>query len=215
MKQFTDPSAARAAEVTAFAEAAVEAQPWTYLEYVGRSLVRIVDPSFLESPYPRIGNASSGPTEQQSTQAILDPAATVPREQIVKAYYNGSVFHISGATLIVDLASDTAFVGPEMAIALILAALAPLVTRGLERRFVLLADAYALVLLVGPVLVNEYDYRYVAPALGMLTAAAAVGGYGLWQRSRGPVRAIVDALAPRIRTLTALKRGANGAGRRR
>jgi hypothetical protein len=200
VKQFIDPTAARAAEVTAFAEAAVEAQPWTYLEYVGRSLVRIVDPSFLESPYPRIGNAYWGPTEQQSTQAILDPAASVSREQIVTTYYHGSAFHFSGATPIVDLASDTAFVGPEMAIALILAALAPLVTRGLERRFVLLADAYTLVLLIGPVLVNEYDYRYVAPALGTLTAAAAAGGYGLWQRSRGPMRAIVDALAPRTRT---------------
>jgi hypothetical protein len=215
LKQFTDPSAARSAEVTAFAEAAIKAQPWTYLKYVGRSLVRIVDPSFLESPYPRVANAGWGPTEQESAEAIIDPAATVPREQLVDAYYTGSVFHISGATLIVDLASDTAFVGPEMAIALLLAAIAPLVTRGLERRFVVLADAYTLVLLVGPALVNEYDYRYVAPALGTLTAAAAAGAYGLWQRSRGPVRAIVDALAPRTRTLTTLKRGANDAGRGR
>ena len=215
MKQFLDPTATRSEEVTAFAEAAIEAQPWTYLEYVGRSLVRIVDPSFSESPYVQIGNSYWGPTEQQSTQAILDPAATVPRELIAKSYYNDSDFHISSATPIVDLASDTALVGPEMAIVLILAALAPLVTRDLERRFALLTGAYSLVLLVGPVVVNEYDYRYVAAALGPLTATAAAGGYGLWQRSRGPVRAIVDTHRPRIRALPMPKRGANGAGRRR
>ena len=44
-------------QLESFALAAIEGQPLTYLEYVGRDMLRIIDPSYLSSPYRRIGNA--------------------------------------------------------------------------------------------------------------------------------------------------------------
>ena len=48
------------AKLRSFAEAAILGQPLEYLEYVGRDLVRIVDPSFPSSPYGNTGPAAVG-----------------------------------------------------------------------------------------------------------------------------------------------------------
>ena len=47
----TVPQPGENAKLRSFAEAAILGQPLEYLEYVGRDLVRIVDPSFPSSPY--------------------------------------------------------------------------------------------------------------------------------------------------------------------
>lgn len=47
-------------ELRAFSEAAVLGQPGTYLQFVARDLVRIVDPSFPSSPYGAAGPTGSG-----------------------------------------------------------------------------------------------------------------------------------------------------------
>ncbi len=62
---------------------------------------------------------------------------------------------------------------------LLLAFAAPLLTRGAERRAACLFGVAALILLVGPILTSEYDYRFTIPAFGALAATAAIGGSGV------------------------------------
>jgi hypothetical protein len=64
----------------------------------------------------------------------------------------------------------------------------------------------AVTLLVAPVLVSEYDYRFVIPAFGPLAAAAAIGAYVLAPRLGrvrllGPWLGRVRLLAPRLRRI--------------
>ncbi len=68
-----------------------------------------------------------------------------------------------------------------MAVAMLLALIAPFLAVGLVRCAAILLLVCAAALIIGPILVLGYDYRYVVPAFGPLTGAAAIGGYGLWR----------------------------------
>ena len=165
----------------AFAEAAIEGQPFTYLEYVARDLARVVDPSFPASPYARIGNSGEGHGPQQNVDDYFDQSATLGAQPIVAAYYQGSRLHEGDVSPIKAWERATRLEGPAMAVAILLALLAPFMAVGLVRRGAILLLVCAAVLIIGPILVLGYDYRYVVPAFGPLTGAAAVGGYGLWR----------------------------------
>jgi hypothetical protein len=111
-----------------FAVAAVLGQPLDYLEFVGRGLVRIVDPSFSPSPYgtnAALGQSyGSGP--QQLVNYYFDPNWNQNNWRLVAAYYpgDGAVHHDMNALLTYE--RGTRIVGPVMAIFLLLALVAPI-----------------------------------------------------------------------------------------
>ncbi len=59
----------------------------TYLEYVGRDLVRVVDPTFSTSPYKAIGNAAYGDTPATLLNYYFD---TSNFGNIITSYYPSS-----------------------------------------------------------------------------------------------------------------------------
>ena len=71
-----------------------------------------------------------------------------------------------------------------MALLLLLALAAPILTRGDERRAALLFFSATVVLLAGPVFLSEYDYRFTIPAFGPLAATAAIGAWAMFHRVR-------------------------------
>ncbi len=74
-----------------------------------------------------------------------------------------------------------------MALLLLLAFAAPIVTRGHERRAALLFFSATVLLLAGPVFLSEYDYRFTIPAFGPLAATAAIGAWAIFHRVRPPI----------------------------
>jgi hypothetical protein len=179
------------AKLGAFAQAAIVGEPLTYLEYVARGLVRVVDPSFSASPYPAVGSAGAGYSPAANVNWYFLPETTRGAERIVTSYYNGSKLHAGNTSLLRAWERATRLQGPAMAVALLLAIVSPFLARGLCRRLAVLVALTSAVLIVGPILVVDYDYRYVIPAFGPLTAAAAIGAYGvvrlltpLWFRRR-------------------------------
>jgi hypothetical protein len=176
------------AKLQAFAVAAIEGEPFTYLKYVGRDLVRVVDPSFSESPNPAIGNSGASYSPQQNIDWYFNPSVTAGVETIVPSYYRGSKLHKGDVSLLKDWERGTRLEGPAMVFVLLLALLAPILTTGLPRRLAILFVLASCALIVGPILVVDYDYRYVISALGPLTAAASLGAFGLWRRVAGSGR---------------------------
>jgi hypothetical protein len=170
-------------QLKAFALAAIKAQPLRYLEWVGRDLLRIVDPNFPTSPYRAIGNNSYGFTPEQQLDYYFDMSNIANIENIITAYYpqsRGGV-HRSVRPL-VDWERATRLQGPAMALALLLALVAPVLARGMRRRMASTCGLFALVILVAPVLGAHYEYRFVIPAFGFLSAGAAIGAYEVARR---------------------------------
>ncbi|HVR04739.1 MAG TPA: phospholipid carrier-dependent glycosyltransferase, partial [Solirubrobacteraceae bacterium] len=171
-------------QLRAFAEAAILAQPLTYLEYVGRDLIRIVDPSFPSSPYgstsPAAGGYGGG--AQHLMDYYFDTSNLIGIDPILAAYYPGDGTIHENLDFLLSYERDTRIEGPFMALLLILALLAPILTRGRERRAALLFLLVTVVLLAGPIFTSEYDYRFTIPAFGPLAATAAIGGWAVARR---------------------------------
>ncbi len=179
-------------QLEAFAVAAIEGQPLTYLEYVGRGLLRIIDPSFPTSPYPGVGNDGYGPGPEGDLDWYFGVGSNLAGvEGIINSYYKDSGLFARNVAFFEGYDRDTRIEGPVMVVLLILALIAPFVARGLPRRLAILFTATSAVLLIGPILVVDYDWRYVVPALGALSASATIGAYGTWIR-----------VAPRLRRHT-------------
>jgi hypothetical protein len=157
----TVPKPGENAKLRAFADAAILGQPLTYLEYVGRDLVRIVDPSFSSSPYGEEGPTGEGygSTPQHLIDFYFDTSNLLSLDPILAAYYPGDGTIHENIGFLLSYERDTRIEGPLMALLLLLAFSAPLLTRGPERRAALLFLITTIVLLAGPVLVSEYDYR--------------------------------------------------------
>jgi hypothetical protein len=171
------------AKLGAFAEAAIEGQPLTYLKYVARDLVRVVDPSSSESPNPAVGNQGAGYSPAGNVSFYFNPVTSAGAENIVKSYYRSSALRAGNVNVLRSWERDTRLEGPAMALVLLLALLAPLLATGLPRRLAILLAVTSFVLIVGPILVLEYDYRFMIPAFGPLTACAAIGAYELSRRA--------------------------------
>jgi hypothetical protein len=172
------------AHLRAFAIDAILGQPLRYLEYVGRDMVRVIDPSFSSSPYPRIGNLGYGNTPASLLNYYFAPQTSAGAQVAIAAYYPGDGIVHGDISGLEEYERATRLEGPVMALLLALALAAPFVTRGLERRGAVLLLATSAVLLLAPILASEYDYRFVIPAFGPLAATAALGGWGVaWRLS--------------------------------
>jgi hypothetical protein len=173
----THPPSDENSHLESFAWAAITGQPLTYLHYVSRDLVRVVDPSFPSSPYSGIGNSLAGLTPDEMRNSMFNTDRLLPNAQVVTSYYDSPTLVAGDVQLIKTWDRDTRLEGPAMVLVLLLALLAPILARGLPRRLALLCAIYAAVLIVGPILTLEYDWRFMIPAFGPLTAGAAIGGF--------------------------------------
>jgi hypothetical protein len=173
-------------KLRSFAEAAILGQPLEYLEYAGRDLVRIVDPSFSSSPYGNKGptGAGYGNTPQSLIDYYFNTGNNYSLNLILASYYPGDGEVHKSLTFLLDYERDTRIDGPLMALLLLLALVAPLLTKAEERRTALLFLSTTVVLLAGPVFLSEYDYRFTIPAFGPLAATAAIGAWGVIMRAR-------------------------------
>ncbi|HEY5262523.1 MAG TPA: phospholipid carrier-dependent glycosyltransferase [Solirubrobacteraceae bacterium] len=182
----TVPKPGENSKLRSFAEAAILGQPLEYLEYVGRDLIRIVDPSFPSSPYGDKGPTGTGygNTPQSLTDYYFNTSNLYALHLILASYYPGDGEVHENISLLLDYERDTRIEGPLMALLLALALAAPILTKGRERRAALFFLAITVVLLAGPVFVSEYDYRFTIPAFGPLAATAAIGAYAADRRMR-------------------------------
>jgi hypothetical protein len=180
-----------------FALGAILGQPLDYLEAVGRDLIRIVDPSFPSSPYAQVGLRGYGSTPAGLLNYYLLPSPSADAERAIARYYPTEAYGHQDIGLLTDWETGTRLQGPAMALLLLLALLAPLLTRADQRRASVLLLASSAVLLVAPILASEYDYRFAIPAFGPLAAAGAYGAWGAALR-----------MLPLLRSLP--RRGAGG-----
>ncbi len=174
------------AKLRAFAEAAILAQPLDYAQAVGRDLIRIVDPSFPSSPY--VGNRGYGSAPAGLVGYYFDNGDRRTVAKLLAAYYRGEGEAHGGVGFLRGYERATRLEGPAMALLLALALLAPLLACGPARRAAGLFALAALTLLLVPVLVSEYDYRFTIPAFGALAAAGAIGAWAGAHRVRGRLR---------------------------
>lgn len=171
-------------QLRSFALAAIEGQPLTYLHYVGRELVRVVDPTFPTSPYKNIGNAGYGETPEGLLEYYFNTSNLGNVELIINSYYHSPGVLQGNVDFLKSWDRDTRIEGPLMALLLVLALLAPFLSRGGPRRLAILCGVVAATLILAPILVTQYDWRYMIPVFGPLSAAAAIGGYEVWLRLR-------------------------------
>lgn len=173
----TAPKRGENAKLRAFAEAAILGQPLEYLEYVGRDLVRIVDPSFPSSPYGNRGPTGTGYGNSPQTLAsyYFNTSNLYELHLELASYYpiDGEVHR--SMSFLLGYERDTRIEGPLMAVLLLLALAAPLLTRNRERRVALFFLTATAVLALAPIFLSEYDYRFTIPAFGPLAATAAIG----------------------------------------
>jgi hypothetical protein len=169
-------------QLESFSLAAITGEPLTYLHYVARDLVRVVDPSFPSSPYSGIPAVYNGDTADSMRNNMFNTQRVAANGQVIRGYYDDTRVIAGDVQLIKTWDRDTRLEGPAMALVLLLALLAPILARDLPRRLAGLCGIFAAVLIVGPILVAHYDWRYLIPAFGPLTAAAAVGGFEVVRR---------------------------------
>jgi hypothetical protein len=182
----TAPQPGENSKLRSFAEAAILGQPLEYLEYVGRDLVRIVDPSFPSSPYGNKGPTGTGygNTPQTLTSYYFNTSNLYDLHLLLGTYYPGDGEVHKSINFLLDYERDTRIEGPLMAVLLLLALAAPLLTRARERRVALFFLIATAVLLLGPIFLSEYDYRFTIPAFGPLAATAAIGASAAIARMR-------------------------------
>jgi 4-amino-4-deoxy-L-arabinose transferase-like glycosyltransferase len=169
-----------------FSIAAIEGQPLDYLHWVGRDLVRIVDPEFSTSPYGKHGvrDGLYGAAPEGLPDYYFTPANAYQLHIDIAEEYPGDGYVERNMSVLKAYERDTRIEGPLMAVLLLLMLAAPFVTRGPERRAAFLFSSTAILLLVLPILVSQYDYRFTIPAFGPLTAAAAIAVSAMWHRWR-------------------------------
>jgi hypothetical protein len=120
---------------------------------------------------------------------FFDTSQLPGREKIVNQYYNSPGLIARSVGFFKSWDRDTRLEGPLMALILVLAVFAPVLSSGVVRRFALLTLTTSAALIIGPIIVHSYDWRYTVPAFGPLTAAASIGGLELVRRARAAVTA--------------------------
>jgi hypothetical protein len=178
-----------ASQTAAFYRKAILAQPGDYLGTVGRDLVRIVDPDFPFNPNPGVANGGDGltPADYQLTLPAGNDWSRANEganlNLVAQSYSNKRIArgNLRGQR---SYERATRLTGAPIAILLLLALAGPIATRGRERRSAVLLTALAFTLAAAPLFLQGYNWRYVAVALGPMSAAAAFGGQGVTDRVR-------------------------------
>lgn len=175
-------------KLRAFALAAIEHQPLTYIGTTIQKLLRTVDPG--------VGRSGEGNTPDNFLPYVFDPGREGQAIGLVRAYYATPAL-LKGSTIgdLQAYESRTHVDGLFMALLIALAIAAPFaVSRSGPRGRAVLLTLFAFDMLLTPLATVDYDYRYVIPATGPLAAAAGVGAWGLWRAwcARRPAVATPD-----------------------
>jgi hypothetical protein len=168
-------------KVAAFARAVILAQPLDYLASIGDGMVRYVAPEYGAE----FGNGPSYEffvrTELWNGQRLEEA-----RQRSLPYYGTDSFGYVGNDRLLQRLFAyerATRVQGPLFVLLAVLALIGPFVAqRGRTRAVAVLLSALALVSLVVPVATHFFDARTSIPAFGPLAAAAALGGWAVWQR---------------------------------
>ena len=167
-----------------FSRAAILGEPSAYLNAVARDMARVVDPeveSYSQfSPDDFRTFLVYGPGVIYGTGGLGDGSG--PGNAFVdywqRRLYPGESRRQGNIAFFLWWDRVTTPVGPLMALALLLALLAPFVVPGRSRFLAVLMTASAYTLIVFPILSKSYDFRFVIPAVGPLAAASLLGLWG-------------------------------------
>lgn len=164
-----------------FSRAAILGQPGAYLSAVVNDAVRLVD-----LDHPSFGQATPRQLQAQFTGGLADGSPT--GNGFVEGWrarlYPGDAMTHRSVRAFTTYERWTTPRGPLMVLALLLAAAAPFVAPRGTRNAAALMTLTAFALLFFPIFAKAYDYRFVIPAIGPLTAAACLGAWGTWELGR-------------------------------
>ncbi|MDQ3933546.1 MAG: hypothetical protein M3340_02825 [Actinomycetota bacterium] len=187
---YPEPTDRDVTKLRRFARAAIVAQPLDYARTVAKDSFRYIAPSWWAPP----------PNDANQTPEELNAYYTAPgwsRTALykVRGYYDPDT-KLTEHTFLLDALRwyerVTRFSGVAFLLILLAALAAPFVLRGRARAGAALLLATGLTLLLVPAATIFYDYRFAIPALGSLTAAAALGMPGL-HRNLGRLRRLRSA----------------------
>ncbi len=168
------PAPGAMARLRRFSLAAIEGQPLDYLHDVSQDALRLIDPSY--------------PSRNSLTPSVLMTALFTRRKPTGSiAYwqrraYPGDPLKHGRAGAFRRWEKLTRITGVPFVVLLVLSLLAPWLVRGDARSETRLIVGTTLVLLLFPLFVRGYEYRFVIPLLGPLVLGASLGGWGLAQR---------------------------------
>lgn len=158
-----------------FSMTAIESQPLDYLNAVWHDAVRVID-----TDHPSDGALSADAFIDYLVKGLGDNFVNYWQ---TREYPNDSIHHGAIGAL-KQWEKITRIDGVVMALLLALCCAAPWVVVGEARSAARLLSAVTLVLLFFPVITKGYDYRFMIPAFGVLTATAALSAWSLTARVR-------------------------------
>jgi hypothetical protein len=169
----------RARLLARFSRSAALAQPFDWLDTTTWELVRYVAPDAHRRP-------ADAPSTADYDEWLTDSERSRNSVMAVADYYSTGGIHIDRSLFQVmrDYKAAARVEGAPMGILVVLALVAPFVTRGSARGGAIGFGVAAAVLLVAPVALHAYDGRLGVPAYGPLAAAAAIGAGGVLDRVR-------------------------------
>jgi len=168
-----------------WSQAAILGEPLQYLHAVWLDALRLVDPNRRS-----YGSYSA---RQMIAFMLYGPDLHSGRNEFVsywqkRLYPHDPAPHHGDVAPLESWERLTRIDGPWMVIGLALCLAVPLMAAGPARRGAALFAASALTLLFVPILATGYDYRYVIPAFGPLSAAGALVAWGVLAQVRPRVR---------------------------
>lgn len=177
------PTEDQARAIKGFAVSAVLAQPVDYLNAVLRDFVRVVDPSFQRNGNEEIGNkgAGLGPDDLVANYKNKDWTTISLYQHVGFTADQYGVYKGFGALETYE--RWTRFTGVRMFLLLLLALAGATLAMGRRQRAgALLAMSSGLTLLIVPILIAKYDFRFTIPAYAPLAVSAAVAIAGIAER---------------------------------
>jgi hypothetical protein len=164
------------ARLQRFSLAAIEGQPLDYLRDVAQDAVRLIDPSY------RSRNNLTPSVLMNALFTRRKPTGSIAYWQ--RRAYPGDPLRHGRAGPFRRWEKLTRITGVPFVLLLVLSLLAPWSLRGDARSETRLIVGTALILLLFPLFVRGYEYRFVIPLLGPFVLGASLGGWGLAQRLR-------------------------------